>query len=636
MSCSINVKNLINLKPLKMKSSGKQILFSFSLLVFCYQNPADAQQSPTPINQNPITTPWAAQVDKVLPLPEYPRPQMVRSSWTNLNGIWEYAILEKNIAKPDDFQGDILVPFPVESHLSDVAKAVGAGNQLWYKKSLEINNQFKNGKTLLHFGAVDWEAEVFVNGTSVGVHQGGFDPFSFDITAQLKRSGQQEIMVRVWDPSDQGPQPRGKQVNKPGSIWYTPVTGIWQTVWLENVPETYISNLKITPDWDKDQFRIQTDLEGGMTNQKVQIRVLEGGKVLAETTGKNGEELVLKITDPKSWSPEKPFLYDLEINLLQGNKVIDHVESYAALRKISMVKDAQGFQRMQLNDEVSFQYGPLDQGWWPDGLYTAPTDEALAFDIIKTKEMGFNMIRKHVKVEPARWYYHCDRLGIMVWQDMPSGDMGNNWESRPGITGKGTDKERTPESEKIFRHEWKAIMDANHHFPYIVVWVPFNEAWGQFKTREITEWTKNYDPSRLVNSASGGNFEMEGAKITGDIFDIHNYPDPVMPDPGIYGKIQILVLGEFGGLGLPIEGHTWQEKDNWGYQSFKSEAELLKRYEKLMVDLAKLIPKGLAAAVYTQTTDVEVETNGLMTYDRKVIKIPVEVLKKLHQPLYQK
>ncbi|HLT41464.1 MAG TPA: glycoside hydrolase family 2 TIM barrel-domain containing protein, partial [Sphingobacteriaceae bacterium] len=333
------------------------------------------------------------------------------------------------------------------------------------------------------------------------------------------------------------------------------------------------------------------------------------------------------------WSPSNPFLYDLKVALVRNGKVIDEVSSYFAMRKISMGKDSQGIQRMLLNNEFLFQYGPLDQGWWRDGLYTAPTDEALRFDVEKTKEMCFNMIRKHIKVEPARWYYHCDQLGILVWQDMPSGDLGGNaWDMRPGqISGRKLEKDRSPESEAIFRTEWKAIMDALHNFPSIVVWVPFNEAWGQFKTKEITDWTMQYDPSRLVNSASGGNFYP-----VGHIIDVHNYPDAAMPDPNLFGDKQILVLGEYGGLGLPVEGHTWQLKDNWGYQSFKNEKELKERYVGLITDLERLIPMGLSAAVYTQTTDVEIETNGLMTYDRKVIKIPVSELHELHQKLYKK
>jgi hypothetical protein len=611
----------------------KSLSFFNFILIFLLgsYSPSFAQQ----INTQPILSPWAENVDSNAPHPEFPRPQMVRGSWRNLNGQWDYAILEKGNGAPVTFDGKITVPFPVESYLSGVTKAVGAEKELWYDKVIQVSNTERKGKVLLHFGAVDWESEIFVNGKSVGKHQGGYDPFSFDITDFLAKGVDQKITVRVWDPSDKGPQPRGKQVNQPRGIWYTPVTGIWQTVWLEFVPTTYISHIKTIPDWDKGTFQFSINANTSDLTLTYKITAMDKGVKVAEGTGSFGKESILKIPNPISWSLENPHLYDFEISLLKGKKVIDKVTSYGALRKVSIVYDSKGMQRFALNDQQVFHYGPLDQGWWPDGLYTAPTDEALAFDIIKTKELGFNMIRKHVKVEPARWYYHCDKIGIMVWQDMPSGDMGNRWEQKLGVIGKGTDRERTPESEAIYKKEWKAIIDANYNFPSIVVWVPFNEAWGQFKTHEISDWTKSYDPTRLVNSASGGNFELKGAKIAGDILDVHNYPDPVMPSAELFGKIQILVLGEFGGLGLPVEGHTWQEKDNWGYQSFKSKEELLARYKILMKDLQDLIPKGLAAAVYTQTTDVEIETNGVMTYDRKVIKMPVDVLKKLHGELYK-
>jgi beta-galactosidase/beta-glucuronidase len=617
------------MKP--MKTPTKYYLFFAIFLFLANYSPLFAQQ----INTSPILTQWAEQMNKQSPLPEYPRPQMVRENWRNLNGQWDYAILEKGNQAPVSFEGKITVPFPVESYLSGVTKAVGAENELWYNKIIQVSNQERKGRVLLHFGAVDWETEVFVNGKSIGKHQGGYDPFSFDITDQLNKGTDQKIMVRVWDPTDKGPQPRGKQVNQPKSIWYTPVTGIWQTVWLEFVPTNYISQIKTTPDWENGTFKFEINSSTSDPSLTYKITAMDQGTAVAEVIEKAGNDAALKIPNPKSWSLENPHLYDFEISLMKGNKVLDKVTSYGALRKVSMDTDAKGMQRFTLNGEKVFHYGPLDQGWWPDGLYTAPTDEALVFDIIKTKEMGFNMIRKHVKVEPARWYYHCDKMGIMVWQDMPSGDMGNRWEQKLGVIGKGTDRDRTPESEAIYKKEWKAIIDANYNFPSIVVWVPFNEAWGQFKTHEISEWTKSYDPTRLVNSASGGNFELKGAKIAGDILDIHNYPDPVMPSADLFGKIQVLVLGEFGGLGLPMEGHTWQEKDNWGYQSFKSKEELLNRYQILIKDLKDLIPMGLAAAVYTQTTDVEIETNGIMTYDRKVIKMPVDVLRKLHGELYR-
>ncbi|GGB86563.1 glycoside hydrolase family 2 protein [Dyadobacter sediminis] len=578
-----------------------------------------------------IVTQWAEKVNASNPHPEYPRPQMVRKNWMNINGLWNYSILPKSEtdAKPATFDGQILVPFAVESALSGVGKTVGKDSILWYQRMVDFNPKLKNERVLLHFGAVDWKCDVFVNGKPAGSHQGGYDPFSLDITALLTKKKQQEISVRVWDPSSDGPQPRGKQIKNPHSIWYTPVTGIWQTVWLETVPASYIAGIKPTPNVDKQTLTVKTDIANAASGDKIRIVASDGSATVAEQEFEAGSNAVLNIANPKLWSPESPFLYDLTISITRNGKVMDEVKSYFAMRKISMQPDANGVQRMMLNNQFLFQYGPLDQGWWPDGLYTAPTDEALKFDIIKTKEMGFNMIRKHVKVEPARWYRYCDELGMLVWQDMPSGDLGNNWEPHPGITGNETEKERTPESEQMYKTEWKAIMDANYHFPSIVVWVPFNEAWGQFKTEEITNWTMQYDPSRLVNSASGGNFFP-----VGHIMDLHNYPAPAMPRPDLFGAKQVIVLGEFGGLGLPVDQHTWQQKDNWGYQSFKNPEELYNKYESFIGRFEPLIRKGLSAAVYTQTTDVEVEINGLMTYDRKVIKMPETKLKQIHLKLY--
>jgi beta-galactosidase/beta-glucuronidase len=605
----------------------KTIVYSFMLLACS----ALTAQTNWKIAGNKITTPWAEKVDPTKPLPEYPRPQMVRNTWMNLNGSWQYSILPKSEESiPASYAGNILVPFAVESALSGVGKTVGKDSVLWYEKSVNIPAAYRKANILVHFGAVDWLCDVYINGKKAGTHQGGYDPFSFDITSMVTKSGPQKIALRVWDPSDNGPQPRGKQINRPHSIWYTPVTGIWQTVWLESVPKTYISNTIQTPDVDKKSLRVNAKVEGSMPGDLLLVSAWKGSEKLAEQSVAPDQEINLSLPNAALWSPDKPNLYDLKVAVMRKGKKVDEVSSYFAMRKISMAADASGIQRMLLNDQFVFQYGPLDQGWWPDGLYTAPTDEALKFDIEKTKEMGFNMIRKHVKVEPARWYRYCDSIGLLVWQDMPSGDMGNRWEPRPGIYGRATDKNRTAESENIYRTEWTEIMQDLHNFPSIVVWVPFNEAWGQFKTAEITDWTKKKDPSRLVNSASGGNFEP-----VGDIIDLHNYPDPVMPEPSVYGAKQVIVLGEFGGLGLPVESHTWQDKNNWGYQSFKSKEELLKRYSELMNSIPALISKGLSAAVYTQTTDVEVETNGLMTYDRKEIKIPVVELKALHDKLYK-
>jgi beta-galactosidase/beta-glucuronidase len=605
----------------------RTILLSFFVLLLAVS--ASAQTGWKPVANRMMTT-WGEELNPAAPLPEYPRPQLVRNNWMNLNGLWQYVILPKaQESIPTAFAGNILVPFAVESTLSGVGKTVGKDSVLWYERSFDIPRAFKNKKVLLQFGAVDWLCDVYVNGKKVGEHRGGYDPFSMDISSALNKKGAQKISVRVWDPTDDGPQPRGKQVNHPSGIWYTSVTGIWQTVWLEAVPDTYIEGTRQTPDIDRQELHIQVNVVQSAPGDQVTVSAWKGNQQVAEQTVMPGQEAVLSIPDPSLWSPAHPFLYDLKFAILRGGKKIDEASGYFAMRKISMGPDQNGIQRMLLNNQFLFQFGPLDQGWWPDGLYTAPTDEALKSDIERTKEMGFNLIRKHVKVEPARWYHFCDQLGMLVWQDMPSGDLGNHWESRPGVYGSATDRDRSAESESIYRTEWKEIMNDLYNFPCIVVWTPFNEGWGQFKTKDIVTVTMNRDPSRLVNTASGGNFTN-----IGQIIDLHNYPDPVMPDPALFGEKRILVLGEFGGLGLPVEGHTWQQKNNWGYQTFKTKDELLKRYIQLVDRIPHLIRKGLSAAVYTQTTDVEVETNGLMTYDRKIFKMPPASLREENNKLY--
>ncbi len=426
--------------------------------------------------------------------------------------------------------------------------------------------------------------------------------------------------MKVWDPTDQGYQPRGKQVNKPEGIWYTPVTGIWQTVWIEPVPQNYIKNIKITPDIDVNTLTIEAVASIASTANRVEVKVLEGTHVIAK--GQSINNLPVEVLMPQNarlWSPGDPFLYDLEITLSDGSKQLDEVKSYAAMRKYSTKRDDNGIVRLQLNNKDLFHFGPLDQGWWPDGLYTAPTDEALEYDVVKTKDFGFNMIRKHVKVEPARWYTHCDRHGIIVWQDMPSGDRSPEWQMHQYYTG--VERMRTPESEANFRKEWKEIIDYLYSYPSIGVWVPFNEAWGQFKTNEITEWTKQYDPSRLVNPASGGNHYT-----IGDMLDLHNYPNPRMY---LYDAQRATVLGEYGGIGWANKEHLWEPNRNWGgYVQFNSSSEVTDEYVKYAEQLKQLIRQGFSAAVYTQTTDVEIEVNGLMTYDRKLVKVDEARVKK--------
>jgi beta-galactosidase/beta-glucuronidase len=565
-----------------------------------------------------IKTTWTEKVDPNNPLPEYPRPQLVREQWQNLNGLWDYAILPQGKTLPEKFDGKILVPYPVESSLSGVQKRVGEKSELWYQRNFTVASNWKNKKILLHFGAVDWKTDVWVNDIKIGTHQGGYTPFDFDITPYLVKDKAQKLSVKVWDPTDKGFQPRGKQINDPKGIWYTPVTGIWQTVWIEPVEMSYITQLKTVPNIDGGNVSIIPSVVGSMAGDIVEVKVLDNGKLIGSGKAAPDQEVLVTVPDAKLWSPEAPFLYDMEVTIVRNGVATDKLKSYFGMRKISSKADANGIVRMQLNNKDYFQFGPLDQGWWPDGLYTAPTDEALLFDIKKTKDFGFNTIRKHVKVEPARWYYHCDKEGMLVWQDMPSGDANPKWQTRNYFN----DKEliRSKLSESNFYQEWKEIIDLTYSNPSVVVRVPFNESWGQFKTEEVTVWTKNYDPSRLVNPASGGNHYA-----VGDIIDIHNYPDPAM---GLFDSKRVNVLGEYGGIGLVIDNHLWETGRNWGYVQYKTSEDATKAYIDMTEKLKKLIPFGYSAAIYTQTTDVESEINGIMTYDRKVIKLIEDKIRK--------
>lgn len=593
----------------------------FSLLIglICMAMYGMAQWQPA---GDKIKTKWAETVDPNNVLPEYPRPIMERTDWVNLNGLWEYSIQELGKSEPASFDGKILVPFAVESSLSGVQKTVGDKSELWYKRTFKVPAKWKGKDIILHFGAVDWKAEVYLNDIKIGSHTGGYTPFSFNITPYLT-AGDQKLVVKVFDPSDSGYQPRGKQVRKPEGIWYTPVTGIWQTVWLEPVSEKHITEVKNVPDIDANKITIQVSTDKANQADIVEVRILDNNKLVSSAKAVAGQCIDLAIPDAKLWSPESPFLYDLDIKLYSKGKVVDQVKSYCAMRKVSLNRDKYGIVRMQLNNKDRYHFGPLDQGWWPDGLYTAPTDEALLYDIQKTKDLGYNMIRKHVKVEPARWYTHCDRIGLLVWQDMPNGDKSPQWQMRDYFTG--AEVIRTPESEANYRKEWKEIIDYLYSYPCIAVWVPFNEAWGQFKTVEIVEWTKAYDPSRLVNPASGGNHYR-----VGDMMDMHNYPGPkvYIADPQ-----RANVLGEYGGIGFPMEGHLWQTDKNWGYVQFKSKKEVTDKYIEYALELKKQSRSVYSAAVYTQTTDVEVEVNGLITYDRKEIKVEEDRLRKINQEI---
>jgi hypothetical protein len=541
---------------------------------------------------------------------------MARGEWVNLNGPWDVSILPAENPEPAVYSERILVPFPVESALSGLARPVTPQERVWYRRNFSlpktqaadvVEGGAPSGggplRWLLHFGAVDWEAEVFLNGNSVGTHRGGFDPFSFDITDHLREGSNQELVVAVWDPTDEGDQPRGKQVLDPHGIWYTAVTGIWQTVWLEPVPEIHVRGLEITPKPEAGSVEVRVGVSGSPEPVPVRIVVSAGDLEVAQGSGYSGEALSISVPDARLWSPDDPFLYDLRVEAGES----DTVESYFGMRSIELGPDRDGHQRLFLNGEPHFQYGTLDQGWWPDGLYTAPTDEALAFDVEMTKAMGFNLIRKHVKVEPARWYYHCDTEGILVWQDMPSGDN------------------EGAEAQAQFAQELEGVVRSLKNHPSIVMWVPFNEGWGQHDTEGVVAWLEATDPTRLVNNASG--WTDTGA---GHVLDIHRYPGPGAPAPGEVSPIRprAAVLGEFGGLGLPLAGHTWVGEDNWGYRTFETPAALNEGYIDLLTQLHPLVGEGLAAAVYTQTTDVEVEVNGVMTYDRKVVKLGPEARQK--------
>ena len=552
-----------------------------------------------------IVTRWAGAVrpDKVLP--EYPRPQLVRADWVNLNGLWDYAIVDKAAGRPSVWDGKILVPFAAEAALSGVGKPVGAEKALWYRRTIDVPKKWRRGKVLLHFGAVDWESTVWVNGREAGTHRGGYDPFTFDITAALEPGKKQEVVLRVLDPTDEANSPiaRGKQVMRPHGIFYTSVTGIWQTVWIEPVSSTHMEKLKLTPDTEQETLTIEPMVKGDAVGATMTVTVSRGQTVVASAEGPATAPAVVKIPQPELWSPASPVLYDVKAVLKKDGRVIDEVTSYAGMRKIALGKDDQGYLRLFLNNKPLFQLGPLDQGWWPDGLYTAPTDEALRYDLETIKALGLNMLRKHVKVEPDRLYYWCDKLGLLVWQDMPSALYEREAWPADVLT----------QRDAQFEGEWKAIMDALGNHPSIVMWVPFNEGWGQYDTERIAAWTKKSDPTRLVNNASG--WTDKGA---GDVSDIHSYPGPAMPP---VEEKRAAVLGEFGGLGLPLGGHVWQAEGNWGYRNFDDTKIYEARYADLIKNLYPLVDKGLAAAVYTQTSDCEVEVNGLMTYDREVVKL---------------
>ena len=561
-----------------------------------------------------LTTKWGEALDREHPLPEYPRPQLRRESFLNLNGVWQYAVSTLN-SEPEEYDGDIVVPFPLESELSGVGRVLQPGEYLWYRREFTLPEDFNVGRVLLHFGAVDQCARVWVNGMDACTHTGGYLPFSADIT-DLLFEGENTLVVRVTDDTDRSYHTRGKQKLKPGGIWYSPVSGIWQTVWCESVPENYISSLFITP-----------HLEDG----SVELLVMGEGAVRAVIDGdaydfEAGTSALLKLREVRAWSPEEPYLYKLE--LAMGD---DRVESYFAMRSVGIGEDRNGVKRLLLNGKPYFQNGLLDQGWWPDGLYTAPSDEALAFDIAAAKAMGFNMLRKHVKVEPLRWYYHCDRLGMLVWQDMPNGGGAYSalTVSAPLLTGSHSrdDKyskfaRREEKGRDEFREELLDMVSHLYNAPSIVTWVIFNEGWGQFDSDKCAEAVLELDSSRILDRTSG--WHDQGS---GELRSIHLYFDDYKHKPDKLGRC--VVLSEFGGYTLPIDGHAWPGKP-FGYKKFDSQ-EKFRRALTLLYDgqIRPACMSGLAAAIYTQLTDVENELNGLITYDRRVIKLSPADIKRI-------
>lgn len=599
----------------------------FSILLVISFSSTIAQWKPV---GDKIATEWKAEVNTDNAWKEYPRPQLVRQTWKNLNGLWEYAIVEKGKSSPEQFQGEILVPYCIESSLSGVKKALLPTQELWYKRSISVPNDWRNKNVILHFGAVDYKTTVYVNDKLVGEHTGSSDPFSFDITPYVNLSGNQEIKVKVWDPTDSDIQPRGKQALKPFGFWYTAVSGIWQTVWLEPVNKTSIQVLNPVPDIDNKLITLHSVVANRSGNELLKVKISFKGKTISEQVVKYKDALSFKLSDPVLWSPDLPAIYDLDIQLKRGSEVLDSFTSYFAMRKIALGKDVNGYTKLMLNNKPLFQWGVLDQGWWPESLLTPPSDEALKYDMEVVKRLGFNMIRKHIKVEPARFYYHADTMGLLVWQDMPSGFLKIQHPEQHVKFDAKEDWKRPEDSAKDFEKEWKSIIDNLKFFPSIVVWVPFNEGWGQYDSKRIAAWTQNYDKARLVNATSGWT-----DRNVGDMFDAHQYPGPSM-EPGEQNPGRAIVLGEFGGLGWPIKGHLWEDsRRNWGYRTYLDKAEYTLEYSKVIKNVYPLISRGLAAAIYTQTSDVEAEVNGLMTYDRKVLKVPEDEARALHEQLFR-
>ena len=579
-----------------------------------------------------MLTPWGEHVSPDNAWNDYPRPSLVRPSWQSLNGLWDFTVTKENSQAPVA-QGKILVPFCIESSLSGVGRPLEPDEVLWYNRTFETASHAR-GRLLLHFGAADYEATVWVNDTLVGSHRGGNTPFSFDIT-EASHSGKNTVKVRIIDRTDAkgSYQLVGKQTLDPHGIKYTRVSGIWQTVWLEEVPETYVSALQVTTAIAPATITLAPTLAGTVSpGALLKVKVSLNGKAVA--TGTGPAPLSLAVADAQLWSPEHPTLYDLDVSLVSASgEILDSLKSYAGIREVGTLRDKDGNLRFTLNGKVIFHWGTLDQGWWPDGLLTPPSDEAMVSDIKFLKDAGFNMLRKHVKIEPLRYYYACDKLGILVWQDQPAGGLS-------GKDGRAVWTRMAPNPADAvwpdaaatqWKAEYKEMVDNLRFFPSIVVWVPFNEAWGQHSTLEIGGFAAAYDPTRPINIASGGNFWPVGA-----IADNHSYPSPGFPLEDGRFKDFVKVVGEFGGHGWAEPGHLWtmdaSHLKHYGNMP-KTREEWFTRYKDTLTQLAALKAKGIAAGVYTQTTDVEGEVNGLLTYDRRFQKADPTSLRQLSESL---
>lgn len=568
-----------------------------------------------------LMTTWGEHLDENCILTEYPRPQMRRNSYLNLNGRWEYAITDSD-ESPRHWDGTILVPFSPESALSGVGRSLQLGQTLWYRREVIVPQGFipADGRLLLHFGAVDQEAAVYWNGRLLGRHMGGYNAFTLDATDAL--GPRNSLVVRVHDDTDASFHSRGKQKTRRGGIWYTPQSGIWQTVWMEAVPRHYIESLRIVPLFDQSAVEVMV-----RCSRPLQCEATVDGRTVPFTSG---EPARIPMPDFRAWSPEDPYLYDLSVTLGE-----DRVESYFGMRKMEVRADRGGVKRLFLNGEPYFQSGLLDQGYWPDGLYTAPSDEALIYDIQTAKAMGFNLLRKHIKVEPMRWYYHCDRLGMLVWQDMPSGGGKYRFSTitLPLVTGihRRDNHYRafaraSSQGRGEYMDELEEMVGQLFNAPSVVLWVPFNEGWGQFDSTLVMERLRALDPTRPVDPASG--WHDQGA---GELRSLHVYFKPFRFRRDRRGRA--LALSEFGGYNLRVDGHCFNQKD-YGYRRLPDAAALWRDFSRLYErEVLPAVPRGLCASVYTQLSDVEDELNGLMTYDRRVVKLDADEVRELNERL---